>query len=229
MRGSSDRRLSPDDLLMDAASYDRWYETPRGQWVGEAEYRLISRSLEPRPGDSLLDVGCGTGWFTRRFFRSGLHVTGLDPNLEWLAYARDRSPDAIHWVGGEARALPFPDRTFDLVVSVAALCFVDDEHRAAGEIVRVTDRRFAIGWLNRESLLFNLKGKNGGVGSYRGARWHRPENLLDLFTGLPVARLTVRSAVFLPSGSALARGVEKIMPDRVLRGGLIIVSGERLS
>ncbi len=214
---------------MDAASYDRWYETPRGQWVGATEYRLISRSLEPRPGDSLLDVGCGTGWFTRRFFLSGLHVTGLDANLEWLAFARDRNPDAIHWVGGDARSLPFPDRNFDLVVSIAALCFIDDEHRAVREIVRVTDRRFAIAWLNRESLLYYQKGKNGGVGSYRGTRWHRPENLLDFFTGLPVDRLTIRSAVFLPSATALARLVEKVMPDTLLWGSLTVVSGERLS
>lgn len=214
---------------MEAASYDRWYETPRGHWVGETEYRLISRSLDLRPGDSLLDVGCGTGWFTRRFSRSGLHVTGLDPNLEWLAYARDRSPDAIHWVGGEARSLPFPDRSFDFAVSVAALCFIDDERRAVEEVVRVTDRRFAISWLNRKSLLYFQKGRNGGVGSYRGARWHRPENLLDFFIGLPVGRLTVHSGVFLPSGSALARFVEKVMPDTFDRGSLTVISGERLS
>lgn len=67
----------------------------------------------------------------------------LDVDLEWLAFARDRSPDAIHWVGGDARSLPFRDRAFDLVCSVSALCFIDDEHRAAKEIVRVMNRRFA--------------------------------------------------------------------------------------
>jgi hypothetical protein len=46
---------------------------------------------------------------------------------------------------------------------------------------------------------------------------------------LPVGRLTVHSGVFLPSGSALARFVEKVMPDTFDRGSLTVISGERLS
>jgi len=63
---------------MDPASYDAWYKTPRGGWVGETEYRLIYRCLDVQVGNSLLDVGCGTGWFTRRFFQNDLRMTGID-------------------------------------------------------------------------------------------------------------------------------------------------------
>ena len=89
-----------------------------------------------------------------------------------------------------------PDRVF----SVAALCFVDDEREAVSEIVRVTRRRFAIGWLNRDSLLYRQKGVKGGIGSYWGARWRRPEELPGLFDGLPVGTLELRSCVALPKG-----------------------------
>ncbi|MBU2723835.1 class I SAM-dependent methyltransferase, partial [Acidithiobacillus ferridurans] len=47
---------------MDAAAYDAWYDTPRGRWIGMAEFRLLSRLLQTQPGNTLLDVGCGTGW-----------------------------------------------------------------------------------------------------------------------------------------------------------------------
>lgn len=212
---------------MDADFYNTWYETPRGRWVGETEYRLLSRMLDVQTGDSLLDVGCGTGWFTRRFFRDDLSVTGLDPDPGWLAFAKRKAPDAIRWVRGDARSLPFRDRSFDRVFSVAALCFIDDERRATSEIVRVTKRRFAIGWLNRDSLLHWKKGGEGGTGSYRGARWHSPEELSGFFAGLPVQRLKMHSAVFLLSGSKWARTVENILPNTVLNGALLIVSGER--
>lgn len=86
---------------MKPADYDAWYNTPRGRWIGETEFRLVSRLLNARPEARLLDVGCGTGWFTRRFTQNGLQVTGLDSNPEWLAYAHsDPAKRPSVWLGG---------------------------------------------------------------------------------------------------------------------------------
>ncbi|MDA8127412.1 MAG: class I SAM-dependent methyltransferase [Betaproteobacteria bacterium] len=212
---------------MTPAGYDAWYATPRGRWIGDTEYALASRLLAARPGDSLLDVGCGTGWFTRRAAADGLVATGLDPDPAALDFARANSDPALRWVEGDARDLPFADASFDHVLSVAALCFVDDERRAVAEAVRVARRRFAIGWLNRTSLLYREKGRNGGSGAYRGARWHTGREARALFRGLPVRRLTVRSAVFLPSGTPSARLLEQGAPAALPWGGLVVVQGEK--
>ena len=208
---------------MDAADYDAWYDTPRGRWIGETEFALAARLLAPAPGSSLLDVGCGTGWFTRCFAAAGLRATGLDPNPGWLDYARRSSGPAIDWVEGDARALPFSEASFDHVVSIAALCFIDDERTALAEIVRVTRRRFAVGWLNRASLLYRRK---AGRGAYAGARWHTAAEVRALFDGLPVRRLTIRSAVFLPGGGGAARVLEPVLPARLPYGALLIAAGE---
>ncbi len=210
---------------MSPGDYDAWYASPRGRWIGETEYELARRLLGPGPGESLLDVGCGTGWFARRFAEDGLAVTGLDPKPDWLAYARRQAP-GIHWVEGDARRLPFPDASFDLVASIAALCFIDDERRALAEVVRVTRRRFAVGWLNRASLLYRQKGRDGGSGAYRGARWHGHGQVRELFEGLPVRNLVTRSTVFLPGGGVFARGVESVLPKRLPFGALTIAAGD---
>ncbi len=212
---------------MDAADYDAWYATPRGRWIGETEYRMAANGLAAKSGESLLDVGCGTGWFTRKFNDAGLAVCGLDANPEWLAFARAHSDPAIRWVTGDARLLPFPDSSFDQVASIAALCFVDDERLAVAEILRVARGRFAIGWLNRTSLLYRQKGRHGGSGGYRGARWHSAREVRELFSGLPVKNLTLRSAIFLPSGTAGAVWLERAVPKGLPWGGMLLVAGEK--
>ena len=212
---------------MNAADYEAWYHTPRGRWVGETEYALAARLLAARPGDSLLDVGCGTGWFTRRAAADELLATGLDPNADWLDYARTHSSPALSWVEGDARTLPFADASFDHVLSIAALCFVDDERRAVAEAVRVARRGFAIGWLNRASLLYWQKGRGGGSGAYRGARWHSACEVRALFSGLPVRKLKLRSAIFLPSATRWARMMEQGAPAALPWGGLLLATGEK--
>ena len=211
---------------MNPADYDAWYDTPRGRWVGDAEYAMAARLLAGQAGDSLLDVGCGTGWFTRRAAADGFNATGLDPNPDWLNYARTHSDPSMKWIEGDARALPFSTNSFDHVLSIAALCFVDDEQQAVAECVRVASKRVSIGWLNRRSLLYWQKGRYGGRGAYRGARWRTAAEVRALFTHLPVRNLTLHSAIYLPSGTRWAQMLESCVPSVLPWGSLLLASAE---
>lgn len=92
------------------------------------------------PGDDVLDVGCGTGILARtaarRLAGSG-SITGIDPNDGMLTVAR-RTPEPVGWHTGSAEQLPFPDRTFDRVVSQFALMFFRDQPAGVREMARVT-------------------------------------------------------------------------------------------
>jgi SAM-dependent methyltransferase len=195
--------------------YNAWYATPRGAWIGSNEYRLLVRLLEPRPGDTLLDVGCGTGYFTRSFAadRSCTRVSGADIDLGALRYGSQRSARAETYVCADARTLPFADRSVDLVISVTALCFIKEERAALAEMLRVARRRVALGLLNRHSLLYLEKGRGDGKDACRGAHWHTPKEAPALFTGLPVGKPRLATAVFLPHASSLARLVEPCLQD----------------
>ena len=126
-----------------------------------------------------------------------------------------------------ARALPFADNSVDGVVSIAALCFTTDWRRAVGEIVRVSRGRSAIGMLNRRSLLWREKGRNGSSGAYRGAHWVTLEELRDSVAGLPARNVRPRSAVFLPPESMFARGVEASLSSRLACGGFLVLAGAK--
>lgn len=91
------------------------------------------------PGRRVLDVACGTGVLARearsRVGERG-RVQGLDPVRGMLEVARRLAPD-VDWTEGTAEALPFPDRTFDAVVSQFGMMFFEDRWAAASEMHRV--------------------------------------------------------------------------------------------
>ncbi|HPW56748.1 MAG TPA: class I SAM-dependent methyltransferase [Thermoanaerobaculaceae bacterium] len=215
---------------MDPETYDRWYETPRGRWIGQREVALLLEELQPGSGESLLDVGCGTGFFTRALVSAmGGPVTGVDTNPEWVAYARRQGTGNASYEVADARALPYEAASFDLVVSVTALCFIEEERAAVREMVRVARRRVAIGLLNRRSLLWFREGRRGGHGGYKGARWHTPSEAISLFTGLPVHPPRVRTAIHFPGGGRLARITERLWPPWVHTGGFILVVADTVA
>ncbi len=91
------------------------------------------------PGQSVLDVACGTGALTceaEKRVQPGGTATGLDCNEAMLDVARAKAPH-IEWRLGQAEALPFADYTFDAVVSQFGLMFFTDRIAAIGEMWRV--------------------------------------------------------------------------------------------
>lgn len=209
------------------ARYDAWYHSARGAWIGEREFALLAQALAPRPGETLLDVGCGTGHFTRLFAqRTGVRVVGLDPSLEGLRFAvAHRVADEVY-VAGRGEWLPFRDGSFDLAVGVTSLCFIRAQDDALREIVRVTRRRLALGLLNRRSLLYLQKGRGGGAGAYRGAHWHTAREVRALFQRMPVRDLRLASAIFLPGGGPIARAAEALLPQDCRGGGFLLAAAE---
>jgi SAM-dependent methyltransferase len=209
--------------ITDPASYNAWYHTPRGRWISGCEYDLLLRLMRPRTGESLLDVGCGTGHFSRRFAQSGLSVTGIDPDPKALDYAAARQ-DSIEYLPGTALNIPFGDDCFDHTTAITSLCFIKDPVAALQEMWRVTKCNLVLGLLNRNSLLYRQK---HGRGNYMQARWDAAHNVrtgwIKELTPTP-KESHILSAVFLPQGSGTARFAERVIPKRFLRGGFLAVS-----
>jgi ubiquinone/menaquinone biosynthesis C-methylase UbiE len=109
--------------------------------------RILVQAADPKPGQRVLDVGCGTGIVAREVasrLGATAAVTAVDLSANMLAVARAaaaRDGLKIEWREGNAEQLPFDDRAFDLVLCQFALMFVADKAAALWEMRRVVTER----------------------------------------------------------------------------------------
>ncbi len=135
-------------------AYDRWFTTPIGSLVKKYEAQLILDLLKPGQGEVILDGGCGTGIFTLDILSLGSKVIGLDVSLPMLIQAGKKLKGyPFQMVLADMLNLPFRENSFDKVVSVTALEFIEDVKGAVKELFRVTRRggRIVVATLNSRS------------------------------------------------------------------------------
>jgi arsenite methyltransferase len=115
-----------------ARTYDRVSERQF-----ESGRRLVER-LDLKPGEQVLDIGCGTGrlgeWIAGRI---GPNVVGIDPLPERIALARARAPALRFEVGRAEQLGTFAGGSFDAVCLSAVLHWIEDKARALAEIARL--------------------------------------------------------------------------------------------
>jgi ubiquinone/menaquinone biosynthesis C-methylase UbiE len=187
--------VEPDEYARIAAAEDDhwWYRSTRA---------LAAQLLEPwlGSGQRILDAGCGPGgngaWLTRHG-----RVTALDVAPDALRFVRARRPE-LQPVRADVRALPFPDRTFDVAVGITLLYAVPDDAAAAAELARVLAPGGAL--LLLEPAFAALRRAHDTT--VHGLRRYRRAGLADLArrAGLTVRRTTYAYSFLAPPAAVLA-------------------------
>jgi len=124
--------------------YDLWFERHPAAWQSEL---LAIRDLQPRQGLGL-SIGVGSGRFAAPL---GVQI-GIDPASEMLAYAEKRGVTTVRAI---AEALPFANDSFDYVLSVTTICFVDNVNTLLQEAKRILQPGglLILGFIDRETKL----------------------------------------------------------------------------
>lgn len=119
-----------------ARSFERLY------LIGDAERRraIVRAALAVTPGERVLDVGCGPGFYCAELLEevgpSGT-VVGIDGSAAMLALAARRCGDRVALHEGDATSLPVEDASFDAALSVQVQEYVPDIATSLGELHRV--------------------------------------------------------------------------------------------
>jgi ubiquinone/menaquinone biosynthesis C-methylase UbiE len=151
---------SPDERLQQ--EFNRWAEAGEGEKMQNHHLDITEKTLRLmnlRPGERVLDLGCGSGWATRLLARLVVdgpegfgQVVGLDVSDEMIRQARAASKDFenILYVWGSAEKIPWEENFFDKVLSVESFYYYPDQDRALAELFRVMAPR------GRMFILINL-------------------------------------------------------------------------
>ena len=161
-------------------------------------YPIPAFPLGPGEGRSLLDIGCNWGRWTVAATRAGYRATGVEPKEKAVAAARrvaEQLGVGADYVVGDARHLPFPDDSFDLVFSYSVLQHLSkgDVGLAVAEIGRVL-RHGGTAWIempNARGLLNLLRraGRGFAEGSGFDVRYWTPAELRKTFAAIGTVEL----------------------------------------
>lgn len=136
---------------LQAGTAEEGFQTCRSRRLHVRQEKLILDLVAPVAGESVLDVGCGSGSYLRLFGRKKCLLTGLDPSAAALESARRNLGPSCELVLGNAADIPFSDNEFDVVTLTGGLLGSANPQKALAEAVRVSRNRVFVGFLNRYS------------------------------------------------------------------------------
>ena len=143
---SDSRTASADEQLRQ--EFNQWAEQGKGEEMEAHHISITEQTLAMmnlKPGERVLDLGCGTGWTSRMMAKAVANgdqpgqVVGLDVADEMIRRARAGSVDHdnVMFVVGSALEIPWEENHFDKVLSVESFYYYADQDRALAELFRV--------------------------------------------------------------------------------------------
>jgi len=178
-----------------ASGYEDWYQTA-GKLADQCEKSLIRELLRYFPNaQTILEIGCGSGHFTRWFKKLGMQTVGIDLSFPMLYEARNMG--ALDFIQGDALKLPFLSRSFNVVALITSLEFISDPYQSLKEAFRIAQKGIILGVINRNSILGWQYRRTGGL-IWDSATFFTPKELKEMLQNLTAGnkKVAYRTTLF---------------------------------
>lgn len=189
-----------------AWEYDTYYQTETGRTVDRIEKEIVSVHLKNLQKKNWLELGCGTGHWTKFFSENGMHITAVDNSEAMLEIARSKNLENVRFLNADATRLPFPDAWFSGIISITMLEFEDDLEKVLNETNRVLKPGGTIvfGCLNALSEPGNNK-YNDPIFQY--AHFFTQDEIIEMLTRFGKPRIS--AGVYFSPDFEILDGTEK--------------------
>ncbi len=150
------------DFNKSANDYDSYYTSDFGKKVDEIEKKCFFGFMNRIKNKKVLEIGCGTGYWTEFFVQKGFSVTAIDIAEKMLEKAEKKNLKNVEFLKADVLQLPFKDNSFENIFAVTSLEFTENQPKAFSEIFRVLkkDGYLLVGGLNAKSELAEHKNEN---------------------------------------------------------------------
>ena len=180
----TEKPLTPEERLQE--EFNRWAHAGEGEKMRNHHLDITEKTMRLmnlRPGERVLDLGCGSGWATRLLARlvadgpEGFgQVVGVDVSDEMIRQARAESKDFdnVLYAWGSAQQIPWEENFFDKVLSVESFYYYPDQDRALAELFRVMaphgrlfilinlykDNSYSLQWVHKLKVPVHVRSKD---------------------------------------------------------------------
>jgi ubiquinone/menaquinone biosynthesis C-methylase UbiE len=196
-------------------NYEDWFEGHKS--IYSSELKALKKVIPDGLG---LEIGVGSGRFAQPL---GAKI-GIDPSRNMLKLAKKRSIQVILGIGEN---LPFKDLTFDFVLVIVTLCFVENPVSVMKEAGRVLKRggRLIIGEINRDSWLGQFyEDKRKKSEFYRLATFYSSNEIIEMLDRVGIRYLESYQILMPPS--IPPEMLEE--PEKGLdKSGFVVIVGEK--
>lgn len=207
-------KIEPFEKL--TQEYEDWFE--KNDILYRSELNAVKREI-PDKGIGI-EIGVGTGRFA---YPLGIKA-GIEPSEKMAEIARSRG---IEVQSGVAEALPFENNSFDYILMVTTVCFLDEISKAFKEANRVLKPggRFIIGFIDRESVIGKkYQNQKDNDPFYKWATFYSTEELAELLYKATFTDLRFSQTIF---GNISDSAKEEPVKEGYGEGSFVVINAKK--